>query len=169
MQIQFQFSLDDYLAAQYLHATRSPWPQFTYALTHYIYPILGLFFLILSIPLMRSNIADHSGLTVIICGIILVSCPIYLHIRLKRSYKRTVSDNGECKATFDEVRIKIKGQYSSAEMDWRAIKSFRENKKVFLLYLAPGKFLVIPKRVCTEEQIGELRTIFLQKIHQDIQ
>jgi|CZKF01.1.fsa_nt_gi hypothetical protein len=164
MQIQFQLSLDDYLAAQRLHAIRSSWPRFTNALTHYIYPILGLCFLVLSIPLIGSKVPDHSGLTMIVCGMILVCCPLYMHFQRKRCYKRTRSDNGECNLTLDEERIGIEGQFTNGEMDWRAVKSFRENKKVFLLYLAPAKFLVVPKRVCTDAQISELRAILSQKI-----
>jgi hypothetical protein len=49
-------------------------------------------------------------------------------------------------------------------MDWKAVKTFLENKKIFMLYLAPAKFIVIPKRVCTEAQIGELRMLLLRQV-----
>jgi hypothetical protein len=168
MQIQYELSLDDYLAAQRLHATRSLWPWFTNALTHYIYPIFCLFFLALGIPLMRGSVSDSSGRVMIICGTIMLCCPLYLYLQRKRCYKRTRSNNGECEVTLDKERIGIKGQFTNGEMDWRAVRSFRENKKVFLLYLAPARFIVIPTRVCTGEQIRELRTILSQKIQQGI-
>jgi hypothetical protein len=164
MQIQFQLSLDDYRAAQHLHATHSPWPLFKYILVYYIYPIIGLFFLVIGYPFYGDKTSNQPIPALIVCGIILVFLPIYMRIHIKNCYKRTRSDNGECKLTFGEERIGIEGQFTNGEMDWRAVKSFRENKKVFMLYLAPAKFLVIPKRVCTDEQITELRKILSHKI-----
>jgi hypothetical protein len=53
---------------------------------------------------------------------------------------------------------------SKSELNWKAIKSFRENKRIFILYLAPARFIAIPKRVFSEAQIEELRTLLLRKI-----
>jgi hypothetical protein len=49
-------------------------------------------------------------------------------------------------------------------MDWGAVKSFRENEKILLLYTAPALFVPIPKHVCTEEQVTELRSLLLRKV-----
>jgi hypothetical protein len=49
-------------------------------------------------------------------------------------------------------------------MEWKAIHYFREDKSVFLLYLAPAKFIAIPKRVCTEEKITELRSLLSRQV-----
>jgi hypothetical protein len=49
-------------------------------------------------------------------------------------------------------------------MEWKGIHYFREDKNVFLLYLAPAKFLAIPKRVCTEEQITEFRSLLSRQV-----
>ncbi|MGA3082507.1 MAG: YcxB family protein [Terracidiphilus sp.] len=166
MRIQFQLSFDDYRAAQRLHAMRSFWSRLGRVLNYYIYPIIGLISLILSLLLVSGRAPTHSVSTLIICGILLVCCPIYLQIRLKSCYKRTRSGSDGCQLTFDEESIGVEGQYSKGEMEWKAIHFFREDESVFLLYLALAKFIAIPKRVCSEEQIGELRSLLIQKVKQ---
>ena len=164
MQIQFQLSLDDYLAAQRLHAKRSFWSRLVRVLTRYIYPAIGLVFLALSSLFIFDKASMESSSTMLICGIILVFYPIYLHFWLRRCYKRTRSGNDGCQLIFDEGRISVEGQYSKGEMEWKAIHYFREDKSVFLLYLAPAKFIAIPKRVCTEEKITELRSLLSRQV-----
>lgn len=161
MKIQYELTFDDYRAAQRLHALRSFWSRLVRILTLYIYPVAGFIILLLGLSLFREGASVH---TLFICGIVLVCCPLYLRIQLRRCYKRTRSGNGSCQLTFDEETIRVEGQYSKGEMDWKAIHSFREDAKVFLLYLAPAKFIAIPKRVCSEEQITELKGFFLQKV-----
>jgi hypothetical protein len=164
MQLQFQLSLSDYLAAQRLHAKRSFWSRLIRVLTRYIYPAIGLLFLGLSLQLIFDKASNGSVSTMIICGIVLVGCPIYLHFQLRRCYKRTRSGKDGCQLTFGEDRIGIQGQYSKGEMEWKGIRSFRDDKNVFLLYLAPARFIAIPKRVCTDEQIDEIRSLLLRQV-----
>ena len=168
MQIQFQLSLDDYLAAQRLHSTGSSWLMFQYVLIYFISPIFGLIFLIIDLLHFEDKASNHYHSATIIYGILLVCIPIIMRIHLKRCYKRTRTDNNESKFTFGEERIEIEGQYINGAMDWRAVKSYRENDKVFILYSAPARFSIIPKRACTDEQISELRTILRQKIQPEI-
>ena len=164
MQIQFQLSFDDYLAAQRLHAKRNLWQLGIYALNHYLFPVIGICSLVLSIPLMGSKVQDHSGLIMIFCGVILTGYPFYMRWKLKQCYKRTRIDDGESKIVFDEARIRVEARHASSEMDWDGVKSHFENGKVIMLYLAPAKFIVVPKRVCTDEQIAELHALLLRLV-----
>lgn len=164
MQLQFQLSLGDYLAAQSLHSKRSFWSRLLRVLNRYIYPALGLVFLAFSLLLISSKASNETILVLIICGIILLFYPIYLHFWFRRCYKLTRSGNDGCQLTFGEESIGTEGQYSKGEMEWKGIHFFREDKNVFLLYLAPAKFLAIPKRVCTEEQITEFRSLLSRQV-----
>lgn len=167
-QIQFELSLDDYLAAQRLHSTRNLWPRIMNFLLYFLYPVLGILFLFFGVGVFLER-NSHHPVTMIVCGVLLVCSPIYMRMRLRSCYKRTRSDSGESTLNFGEERVEIKGRYTNSELDWRAVKSFREDAKVFMLYLAPGRFIVIPKRACTEAQISDLRAIFLQKVPPVIQ
>ena len=51
-----------------------------------------------------------------------------------------------------------------SDFDWTAVQLFREDKKIFILYIAAAKFIAIPKRVCTEAQTEELRSLFQREI-----
>jgi hypothetical protein len=164
MQLQFKLSFDDYLAAQRLHERRSLGSRFIYMLNYYLSPLIGLFFLACGLLLIESNASFSSIAAIFSACIILLCLPLYMHMRLKRCYKRTRSDSGECKLTFDEERIGVEGQYSRGEMDWRAVKLFREDEKIFVLYTAPAKFIPVPKRICSAAQINELRTILQLKV-----
>jgi hypothetical protein len=44
------------------------------------------------------------------------------------------------------------------------VKRFSENGKVFLVYLAPSKFMVLPKRVFQPGQADELRALLQRKL-----
>jgi len=79
---------------------------------------------------------------------------------LKSCYKRTRSDSGACKVTLEHERIQFEGSASKGELAWRAVKQLRENDAVFLLYTAPAKFMVLPKRACTAAQIEEFKALF---------
>ena len=162
MQIQFQLSLDDYCAAQRLHSTRSSWSRINYVLNFYLSPVLGLCFLALGFWLKRNP--GSMEFILIVCGLLLILCPLYMRIYMKRCYKRTRTGTGECAVTLDEERILIEAKHMKSELDWSAVQSFREDGKVFMLYLAPAKFVAIPKRACTKVQIAELRAILPQKV-----
>jgi hypothetical protein len=60
--------------------------------------------------------------------------------------------------------IRVQAARMRSEVQWQAVRSFSENEKVFLLYLAPAKFMAIPKRICSEQEISELRSLFKQEI-----
>jgi len=75
-----------------------------------------------------------------------------------------ISGAGDCAIEFDENIIRTQGPHSKSEINWKAIRSFSEDMKSFLLYLTPGKFIVIPKRVCANEQVEELRALFQRNV-----
>jgi hypothetical protein len=65
---------------------------------------------------------------------------------------------------FNEDLIHVEGTNSSGDMKWAAVKRFSENGKVFLVYLAPSKFMVLPKRVFQPGQADELRALLQRKL-----
>jgi hypothetical protein len=164
MQIKFQLTFDDYSAAHSLHATRSLWSRFLRALARYLFPVFGLCFLVLGVSLVGKGASTGNILTVFACGLYLTSVPFYLHLQLRRCYKRTRTGVGDCTVTFDSERILIDGQNMKSEIDWSAVQSFRENSEIFILYLAPAKFIAVPKRACTAAQIDELQAMLVQRI-----
>jgi hypothetical protein len=164
IRLQFTLTLDDYVAAQRLHAKRGWWPRLILVLAYTLVPFLGVLWLLFTASFIR--IADSPALFVFELGVglFLVSFPLYLRLRWKRCYRRTRTEPGDCTIEFDRSMIRIQQSKMRSEVEWPAVRSLSENKKVFLLYLAAAKFVVIPKRICSEQQIEELHSLFQQEI-----
>jgi hypothetical protein len=164
MQISYELSFDDYRAAQLLHIKRRLWLRFIRVLTHILFPICGVCFLLLSVTLIGGRASFNFMLIMIVCGSYLALLPLYLNWRLKSCYKRTRTAKDECKATISEDGISLDAGIMKSDVDWAAVQFFREDKKIFMLYIAQAKFIAIPKRVCTDSQIEELRSLFQRQI-----
>jgi hypothetical protein len=163
MQLRYSLSFADYAAAQALHAKRGVLPYLLHLAGYYVFPVVGFCILAFTFFATKTSNSIHSNWMTLLCGAYLLSCPLILRQTAKRRFRRTRSGAGDCTIDFDENLIRTQGPHSKSEIEWKAIQSYSEDKRVFLLYLAPGKFIVVPTRVCAEEQISELRTILLQK------
>jgi hypothetical protein len=167
MQIQYRLTFKDYLAAQALHAKRNGRAFFVYALSRYIYPALGICFLIFLVltpkPLHTLFTSPGNYWGMFACAVLL-SCPFFVRWSLKRCYTRTRTGPGDCTLDLAPDLIHSRMEHAKSEIEWPAIKRFAEDKNVFLLYMAQAKFLVIPKRVCGPNQIEELRALFSAQI-----
>ena len=65
---------------------------------------------------------------------------------------------------FDDTGIRSTTQGTRGEIEWSAIRAVREDEKLLLIYLAPAKMFMIPKRVCTPGQLEELRQLCKSRI-----
>src|SRR5664279_5460645 len=145
--LEFTLGFNDYLDAQRLHARRSWWPRFNQFMGRFGFPIWGALILIFAY-LIHGPGDRLFVLMMSACGVFLLLYPFYIRFKLKRCYTRTRMDTGDCTFEFEGTCIRSEGSGTKSEINWSAIQSLSENDKVFLLYLAPAKFIVIPKRVC---------------------
>lgn len=83
-----------------------------------------------------------------------------MRFRIKQCFRRTRTGDGSLAFNFDESGIRGVGQGTRTEIEWSAIQTMREDEKSLLLYLAPAKMLMIPKRVCSSAHLEELRRLF---------
>ena len=166
MRLQYELTLQDFLAAQQLHAKRSARAQFNYVGCFYIFPIVGILSLAFYFMVMRRSPTQFGLAEVLVAGggVILLLLPLYTLWCWRRAYTRTRTGLGGCTLDFEAEQIKSRMEHASSEIGWPAIQRFAEGKKAFLLYFAQASFLVVPKRVCSAEQIDELRTLFQSKI-----
>jgi hypothetical protein len=159
MQVTFRTTFGDYKAAQILHAKRSMIPYLIHCVGHYLYPILGICILVFEFTPRHIAGSPHPKLLSTLCALLLVCIPIYLRFMMRRCFNRTRTATGDCTIDFNEEGIRARGLDTKSEVGWSAIQSFSEDSKTFLLYLAPARFLPVPKRFCTDEQIKELRLL----------
>jgi hypothetical protein len=162
--LKYSLSLDDYLAGQYFHAQSSVWLYLNYVTARFVFPVVGA--LIFAESLYRTITKGFQGFNPFqyLIGIFLISFPLYYRHRLKRCYIRTRTDGNECSATFHEDLIHAESTNSSSDLKWAAVQRYSENDKCFLVYLAPSRFMVLPKRVFQPGQADEFRALLQRKI-----
>jgi hypothetical protein len=64
----------------------------------------------------------------------------------------------------DETGVAFVGPISQNRWTWPAFIKFVEGDKVFLVHLSPCAFVILPKRLLTNEQAEQLRTLLVQKL-----
>jgi hypothetical protein len=164
MVVVYNLDFRDYRAAQTLHAKRSEIPYLAHCAARYIYPALGLCILLFEFTPHHVAGSPQPKLLGTLCGLFLIGLSLYVNWITRRSYALTRGNCGDCTIDFDSQLIRTKCLHSRSEVEWTAIQSSSEDSKTFLLYLAPARFLVIPKRACTDEQLNELRTLLHEKV-----
>jgi hypothetical protein len=161
--LQFTFTFRDYVDAQLLHARRGLWPRLNLALAYTLIPLIGIVGLLTSYLMVTTKSWGFLAFELPL-GVFLLCYPLYLHLRWKRCYLRTRTGEGDHEIDFDEAMIRVTAATMRSEIQWQGVRSFSENQKIFLLYLAPAKFLPIPKRICSPQQTEELRSLFTREI-----
>ena len=162
--LQFSLSFDDYKNAQRLHSSRKPLSRFNYFANRVLWPVIGVFSLGCAFLLRGDKAAHESVVILVICGLMLCSYPIYRNSQLRRCYKRTRTDNGDCRLDISSSGIMTATDNSASEIGWKAIHDVNQDSNLFMLYLAPAKFLAIPKRICSAAQIEELNQLFASQV-----
>ena len=162
MHLQYRLTFKDFLSAQALHAKRDVFPYIWYLTPRYIFPLGGACALLWALSSHRpfsSKVAD------ILFALYFLLSPVFVHFLYKRQFRRTRTTEEESSIDLEDDMIRCQGTHSKGELLWAAVRSFSEDSKMLLLYLAPGKFLCIPKRACTESQLEELRGLLQVKIN----
>jgi hypothetical protein len=164
IQLNFALSLDDYLAAQRLYAKSNWWLHLNQFAGRIVLPVMGACTFVLAFLISGKGVPWVIFLGMVGLGILLALYPLYMRFRLKQCYRRTRTDDGSCTLELNENVIRMQGSNAKSEVDWTAVKSTAENDKVILIYLAPAKFYVIPKRACDEQQLNEVRELCKHKL-----
>ena len=161
MRLQYKLTFQDFLAAQALHSKRSALSRINFLGPIYLFPIIGLGFIAWA-KLLHATGASMA--TLVGAGVYLLVCPFLVRSRYKRLFHRTRSTDEPSTIDFNDQMIRCQGPHSKGELEWAAVQSFSEDDRTLILYLAPGKFLCIPKRVCDAAQVESLRAMFQDKI-----
>lgn len=163
--LRYKLTFEDYLNAQQLYRKRGLWPRLSSFMANWICPSLGICFFGIAFRQWRGHAPTGSVLSFIYMGAILVGCRFWLRWKDRRGYDRTRTGNGDCSLFFSESSFLTEEQdYEKTEYSWNAVKSWSEDAKVMLLYLAPALFIVIPKRAISEPQLQDLRALLVRKV-----
>lgn len=159
--LEFTPTFQDYLCAQQLHAKRNAWGRFNNFGWRWISPALGILVLGLAALIAGPGVTGTGSFVYMICaGVFLVLYPFYVRYRLKSCYKRTRVGDGSRTFDIDHDSIKAREGQTSSEILWSAIQNIREDENLMMLYIAPAKFVMIPKRCCTAQELSEIMALF---------
>ena len=158
IQLRFTLSFEDYLAAMRLHARKNWWLCLNYFAARFVLPILGILLVVLGWLVSGNGLPPAAAVFFVGLGVFFLFYPLYYRSRLKRCYRRT-SAGTEQSVELGEQQIRMKAENTSSELTWKAVRSYSEDQNLFMLYLAPAKFIGLPKRVFTPKQIAELRSL----------
>ena len=158
-QVQFHLDYSHYARAQKLHRRR--WQGLDLLL-----PICGAIVIAAAVDIRRDHFYGVGAIEFLL-GAYLLAFPLIVRLNWRYCYRRTQSGDNERTFEFNDDGIRTRTVHSFGEIEWAAIRSFAEDKTMFLLYLAPSKFIPIPKLACTADQIDELRALFQRHIRQE--
>jgi hypothetical protein len=164
--LEFTLTFEDYLNAVRLHARKTWWSQCILLFQEFVAPILGI--MIGTYAVLQ---AVHGALGVPF--IVMVGCALYMvagtnpRSRMRWTYNQTEAGKGSEALDLDELQIVSQGLTWRYEFRWAAFCSFSEDRKTLLLHLAPGKSIIVPKRVCTVHQLEALRNLLTKKMNRE--
>jgi len=169
MQVQFKLTFEDYLQAQRLHSKRNWQHRLWFVLSRTLVPALGLLYLLLFVVILWRTTPSVWLFVALVCGSYFPFYPLFVRLRLRRCYRRTRTGDDWNFVEVSEESIHINAENSRSDLNWKAVQSWREDKNVILLYLAIAKFIVLPKRAFSPEQINELHSLLSRNVQSAIQ
>lgn len=158
MKITFVSNLRDFVDSQRTHAWRRYSPRAARA-QRLFSPFFGAIFVI--VGLVGYKQGWNLGLVIfeVMCGLYVgLSSLVIAPLLYRRAYRRrSCGQTHENVITFAEEAIDCDCPgHSRGRIEWAAIRGMIESDTTILLYLAPARFLPIPKRVITDPERQEI-------------
>ena len=165
MQIAYTLTFQEFLEGQRVHENRCTKTRVLRFLNWWFFPLLGLVLVLGSIMLWREGSPWVTVIVVFVYGLFLVCYRLLLVGRAKNKYVNTRRGNGSVLLDISEDQIVVEWpEFGKSVANWSAIKKFREDEKVLLLYVAPAIFFTVPKRAMSPEQVSELLFLLNKKL-----
>jgi hypothetical protein len=161
MKFQCKFEAEDYVEAYKTYAKRGSrrW------LTRYLWALAILLFLIGALGSFGPKSSPLSALPLFLFSAFLI---FYATAVWRRAGRRAFSGRPELAQEYavdiDDSGIAFSGSISQMHWTWAAFTKFGEADKLFLAYLSPCAFVILPKRILGPEQAGQLRELLRQKL-----
>ena len=85
-------------------------------------------------------------------------------IQVKRSLRNSPSAQGEIVLSLDDEGTIATFPTGESRLNWRAYTKYKETGSMFLLFFSQYRYMSIPKRVMTPQQIEDLRALVKARI-----
>jgi len=158
LSIRFRLTEEDGLNA--MRATSTPsWGLFLFVL------LLALLFLV-GIYLINQNFPVAGWLWLVMSAGIGIAVYEVPRIQVKRNLRSSPSAQGEIVLALDDEGTVATFPTGESRLNWRAYTKYKETGSVFLLFFSPYRYVSIPKRAMTPQQIEDLRALVKARISQ---
>jgi len=143
-----------------MRATSTPsWGLFLFVL------LLALLFLV-GIYLINQNFPVAGWLWLVMSAGIGIAVYEVPRIQVKRNLRSSPSAQGEIVLALDDEGTVATFPTGESRLNWRAYTKYKETGSVFLLFFSPYRYVSIPKRAMTPQQIEDLRALVKARISQ---
>ncbi len=158
VKINGQLTWQDIMHAQNLHTRRVWWQQ---VIWYAAIVALVAGFLSAMIPDVRANgtgvLLDYLWLPIVI----VLSLFLFYYVLLPRSVRQLYEQKKEMSAPFQyditPGGLAVSNAFGRSERPWSDFQKWKEDRNFLLLYFSNMQFIIVPKRLCTPEQVEELR------------
>lgn len=86
------------------------------------------------------------------------------NFEVRRAFRANPSTGGQIVFSIDEHGTETSFATGRTQLKWGAYTNYRESAGFFLLYVSSARYMWIPKRAMSEQQVDELRALLRQKI-----
>lgn len=159
IRIEFIFDFNAYLQTQKLHLKNHRWQLILHRFQMVFFPLLGIFALISAMPMFRDGYWALLGVLELTLGAFLVAYPLYVRWRWKRCFTRTRVGNGATVISLDNDKICVASEPARSEVAWAGVSRCVQDDAYWLLYIAPLKFIPIPKASVAPEQTTAIQAL----------
>ncbi|MHB8410431.1 MAG: YcxB family protein [Candidatus Acidiferrales bacterium] len=84
--------------------------------------------------------------------------------RFKRDFLKAKTLQGEKTAVLGEEKIYISGAFGESKINWTAFGRYAETPNLFVLFVPPRVFYMLPKRAFSQADQATIRQLLAQKI-----
>ena len=84
--------------------------------------------------------------------------------RFKRDFPKAKTLQGEKTAVLGEESIYISGAFGESKINWTAFGKYAETPNLFVLFIPPRVFYMLPKRALSPADQDAIRQLLAQKI-----
>jgi YcxB-like protein len=161
MRFQLKYEVNDYIDGYKAYAARSSrrW------VARYLLA-MAVFLLVIGILGIRG---PNASLNSALPAFLLSAFGFYYALTVwnraaRRAFKQRRELSQEFAVEANDAGIALNGPISTMNWTWAAFIKFAEAEKLFLAYLSPCAFVILPKRIFAPGQVDELRELLRQKL-----
>ncbi len=125
--------------------------------------LLALLFLV-GIYLINHDLPVAGWLWLALSAVIGIAVYEVPRIQVKRSLRTSPSAQGEIVLALDDEGTVATFPTGESRLNWRAYTKCKETGSMFLLFFSAYRYVSIPKRAMTPQQIEELRALVKARI-----